>query len=222
MMGLASGTNAGAFGEVASLNTCHCLMFNSTNKTNVWTLYSSFNTSLQFYIVKPNLTDTTIMTSVTNGTIQPNSYYTINVMVVSSSLINQSGYLSAYVGSNNNNAGGASVRLGANKLIKIKGTGAQISTNNQTTLQSGGTNQSVVNSTTTILQSAQITQNKNSSAQSAGGGAVALSVSVILPYLIAAIVLLLVIVCALLYKVTRKSSSVNNFRKRKSVRRKRS
>ncbi|MGD0510888.1 MAG: hypothetical protein ABSA33_03525, partial [Candidatus Micrarchaeaceae archaeon] len=79
LVGLASAANS--FGEVASLNACHCLVFNSTNDTNVWTLYSGFNTSLQFYIVKPNLTDVKITTSVINGTIKPDSYYQINVTV---------------------------------------------------------------------------------------------------------------------------------------------
>lgn len=200
-MGLASAA-AGSFGEVASLNACHCLMFNATNKTNVWTLYSGFNTSIQFYIVKPNLSYTTIATSVTNGTIQPNSYYPINVMVVSTSPVNESGYLSAFTGSNTTTkSGGASIRLGANKLIKVAGNGA---ITNQAPVQKISSNQSTQSTmaSTTVQQSVQNIQSKNGSTQSAG--AVSAASKVTIPsYLIGAVIVLCIVVCGMGYYIVK-------------------
>jgi hypothetical protein len=210
VIGLASAAG-GSFGEVASLNACHCLMFNSTNKANVWTLYSGFNTSEQFYIVKPNLTDTIITTSVTNGIIRPDSYYPINVTVVSNSPVNQSGYLSAYLMGSSTGSGGASVRLGANKLIEVKGTGAHVQTTNQTPLKG-----SVSTISTTIRETIQTTQNKSASSQAAPTNPVVVTSS-IPSYLIGAIVVLFIIVCAMGYYImsSKKTTGAKSNPKRK-------
>lgn len=193
---------SGSFGEVASLNACHCLIFNSTNRTNVWTLYSSFNTSVNFSLIKPNLTNTVITTSVINGIIQPNSYYPINVMIVSNSPINQSGYITAYIVSNTvATSGGAIIRIGASKLIKIAGnTTIKV----QTLQQQRGSNQSIqsTSASTTIPQSVQITQNKSASTQAAVGNS-ASSTASIPSYLIGAVVVLVIVVCGMGYYIVK-------------------
>lgn len=214
MIGMALGAT-GSFGEVASLNACHCLMFNSTTKTNIWTLHNGFNTSIKFAIIKPNMTDVVITTLVMNGTIQPNSYYPINVTVVSNnSPVNQSGYMTAYVVSNTtgNATRGASIRLGTAKLLKIAAntaiTGGQSPL--QQTPQSGNSNQSTKSTTTlpnpTTPQTTQmaVTQNGNSLIQGAGNISAAASALSLVPYLIIAVILLLVVIGALLYHITGK------------------
>lgn len=197
VIGLTSAA-AGSFGEVASQNACHCLMFNSTNKTNVWTLYSSFNKSMQFYVVKPNLTDITIITSVTNGTIQPNSYYSINVTVTSKSPINESGYLSAYLAGGNTTPGGASIRLGTNKLIKVAAN--ETVKEQQATQQVGSSNQSIETLNTAGSTTIQSTENKSGSTQGALGSSTNSSATTS-PYMIWAIVVLIIVVCVMAYYI---------------------
>jgi hypothetical protein len=199
IMGLASASSQG-LGEAASLNSCHCLMFNSTNTTQTWTLVSTYNKSLAFYVVKPNINNVSISTSVTNGVIPANSYYFISVTVVSHSAKNESGDIVAYAGTSNaaNSTGGTSLKLGTEKLVKIAANATVVA---QIPLQQKSANQStlgaVASSTTIQNQVAQSTQNKSTAIQGALGGSAASAASP--SYLIGAVVILLVAVCILGY-----------------------
>jgi len=127
--------SSGSFGEVAGPLTYNAFVTNAQTRT--WTIVNNYNFSLGFYIVKPNLTDASINTSVANGLIQSGKYYKINVTVVSHTTDTQSAYITAYAVPNNTNStgGGSVIRLAVIKLIKINGTNITIS--NQAPPQSG-------------------------------------------------------------------------------------
>ena len=121
-MGLASASSQG-FGEVASLNSCHCLKFNSTNPANIWTLVSTYNKSISFYIIKPKINNVTITIWVANGTIPANYNYPIVVTAVSHSAKNESVEIVAYaIPNNSNSTTGTSIKIGIEKLLGLQQT----------------------------------------------------------------------------------------------------
>ena len=159
MLSIASA--AGGFGESASLNECKCMMFNITNKIQNWTLINTYNTSVNFTISKANISNGTIVTSVTNGVIPANSSYIVKVQVVSFPTTNESGYIIATtVPSGSNSSGGASVRLATAKAIIIIG----VKNSNPTTSINSGTSTISINTTTTTT----IPNNNSSSSSSVG------------------------------------------------------
>lgn len=114
--------SSGGFGEVAGYLTYNA--FIPTPQTDTWTLVNSYNTFLPFYISLPNMTNVSITTSVMNGTMKPNSYFSINVTVLSHTTETEMGNIVAYTGSRNNTNGsnGVQIRLAAIKLMTIIGT----------------------------------------------------------------------------------------------------
>jgi hypothetical protein len=113
--------SSGSFGEVAGVLYYNALI--RSPQTHTWTLVNNFNTTLPFYIVKPSIQGVTLSTSVMNGTIQQNSYFPINVTILSNTDYTESGYITAYTGSNNTgNSGSSGIKLGTTKLIQINGT----------------------------------------------------------------------------------------------------
>ena len=104
----------GSFGEYASTtNLCHCLLLNSTNPTGTWTLVSTYNAPVSFYITGIS----GIRTSVLNGTIAPDSIYPITVTATNFSK-NVTGNLFAYL--NDTNSIGTNLQLAVSKAIEIQ------------------------------------------------------------------------------------------------------
>ena len=144
--------SSGSFGEVSGVLYYNALV--RSPQTHTWTLVNNFNTTLPFYVVKPSIQGVTLTTSVMGGTIPPNSYFPINVTVTSNTNYTESGYITAFTGSNNtSNSGSSGIKLGTTKLIQINGTSMPPVTTTMeqsaapTTIASG-----VVNSPTTIPQ----------------------------------------------------------------------
>lgn len=117
---------AGGFGEYAGF-----LVYNqsiNTSKTEYWTLVNQYNYSVAFRVIPPilNISSTNVTPNVTfsalNGTINPNSYYQINVTVFipygAPSNTFWSGYATAFASSANGNSS-EKIQLGTAKLIEI-------------------------------------------------------------------------------------------------------
>jgi hypothetical protein len=119
---------SGSLQEYASNNPCHCLLFNSTSNTAIWTLENTYNSPITFSITKPNLANVTINLSAMNGTIPANSIYPITVSISLSSFTNSSGYLIAYNESGvlvaypntTTTSGSATITTGVAKNIKVE------------------------------------------------------------------------------------------------------
>ena len=110
--------SSGSFGEVSGVLYYNALV--RSPQTHTWTLVNNFNTTLPFYVVKPSIQGVTLTTSVMGGTIPPNSYFPINVTVTSNTNYTESGYITAFTGSNNtSNSGSSGIKLGTTKLILI-------------------------------------------------------------------------------------------------------
>lgn len=214
LTGMALATS-GSFGEIAGPLTYNA--FITSSQTRVWTIVNNYNFSLQFYVTKPNLTDASITTSVSGGIINADSYYPINVTIVSHTTDTQSAYISAYAASNSTGSTGvgSSIRLGVVKLIEINGT--DVVANNQVPPLNSSANNSVQNSGTTSItgggQNIQgaattvgtgIVQSTNASAQ----GSSAASATSVSTYLIVGVIAVLVIICALGYFITKKYNFV--------------
>lgn len=133
--------SSGSFGEVSGALVYNAFL--TTPQTRTWTIVNNFNYSLGFYIVKPNLTNASITTSVTNGIIAAGKFYPINVTIVSHTTDTQSGYITAYAISNNTNSTGvgSAIRLAVIKHIEITGTNTII-VSNSIPLQGSSVNQS--------------------------------------------------------------------------------
>ena len=210
--------SSGSFGEMSGPLVYNA--FVSSAQTRTWILINNYNFSLGFYITKPNLSDISISTSVTNGIIKANSNFQINVTVLSNTNETTSGYITAYAVPNGTNStgAGASIQLAAIKSIEVKGINVSVSKQTQplqnssanSSKNTGTTNkvqgQGIQGATSTILQS---THNEKLVRQATGGLAV-MSISTVVPYLIVAIVLLLVVVFALLYRMSRKNRRWGN------------
>jgi hypothetical protein len=208
MVILTSGTAhaGGSFGEYASVNACHCLMFNSTNNTQTWVLVNTFNRSLDFYIIKPEISNVSIITSITNGIIKANSDYFVNITAISHSAKNESGDILAYAVTSNatNSTGGESIRIGTAKLLEISlNKSITESTNSKQPPSGGNTNQS-----TAVITNAPSTNQKNSTTVQSTPTTSASSGATATPYLIAIIVILLAVICTMFYKVTKNKKVV--------------
>ena len=144
--------SSGSFGEVSGALYYNALVRGP--QTHTWTLVNNFNTTLPFYVVKPSIQGVTLTTSAMSGTIAPNSYFPINVTITSNTNYTESGYITAFTGSNGtSNSGSSGIKLGTTKLIQINGTSLPPATttveqaSSPTTIASGA-----ANSPTTVPQ----------------------------------------------------------------------
>jgi len=112
---------SGSFGEIAGPLVYNGLV-NGT-QTRTWTIINNYNYSLTFYVINPNMSNVSISPSVVTGIIKANSYFPINVTIISHTSKTESAYIIAYVTTNNTNStnASASIRLGASKLIEVEG-----------------------------------------------------------------------------------------------------
>ena len=189
---------AGSFGEYASLNACHCLWFNSTSATQQWVLVNSYSNPLAFNIIKPNISNVSITTSVSNGIIEANSIYIINITVVSHSKVNETGDIIA-VATPSQNASAETIQIGTEKLLKIQ---ANIS------LSSAGTS--------TITNANITSSNSESNKAGTSGKSYAASSDA---YIVVTIIVVLIIAGALVYyKTSMMKSSKGRSRKGRSRR----
>ena len=200
MMVLLSATAgaAGGFGEYASLNACHCLLFNSTSATHQWVLVNSYSNPLTFNIIKPNISNVLITASVSNGIIDANSIYIINITVVSHSKVNETGDIIA-VATPIQNASAETIQIGTEKLLEIQANGS---------LGSAGTS--------TITNPNITSSGSESNKAGTSGKPYAASSDA---YIVAAIIVVLIIAgAAVYYKTSKRQSPKGRSRRRRSRR----
>ena len=196
---------SGSFGEYASIDACHCLAFNSSSTMQPWVLVNTYNESLQFHVLKPNLTNVVLETSVLNGTIPPNSIFIINVTVMSFSTSNQSGFITAYAAiPSSSNGSSEALQLGTAKRVEVaanaSGTNG-IPPQLANPAQSQGAQTSAVSSVTQQNEQ-KGTSNSNEPVGSSAGGSSngqELGFAAVLPYLGGVAVIGLIAISAFWY-----------------------
>lgn len=214
--------NPGSFGEYASLDACHCFIYNSISTTHTWVLVSTYDTPLKFYITKPNITNVAITTSVLNGTIAANSTYPINVTVISHTPVNESGYILAVAipsnSTNTNTSSGETIQIGTEKLLEIQGNSSATTTttsiNPNKPVPLNGNNGSTTAVTSGVVSATNTTIHTTIRTQATAGTS---GSSSIVTYLVIAVVVLIIIVCGLSYYMMSRNTNKGNKNRARSA-----